>query len=115
ATGPAAAEVACSPAGRCASDLRPGAVPEGLAPPDPAGVGGAPLWGLLGAGAAGLFALEWLLYQRRWLGGRTSTQYAGPSTQSGRPGRGRCWGCSVAMLGNWGARAQGAQPPRAAK
>jgi hypothetical protein len=62
-------EIACNLASRAESDLRP---PEGLAAAGAesaaaAGFAGRPVWFYLLAAAWLLAAVEWYLYQRRWI------------------------------------------------
>jgi hypothetical protein len=67
AEGPAFLEIACNLADRRESDLR---APDGwraAADPSAGGPGGRPLWFYLLAAAGLLLALEWGLYQRRWI------------------------------------------------
>lgn len=65
---PPVLEIACNLAAKAESDLRP---PDSLARVEMAslagGFGGWPLWFVLALVAATLLAVEWYLYQRRWI------------------------------------------------
>jgi hypothetical protein len=65
--GPAVAEVACNLASAAESDLRPPESWEDKEDALTAGMARKPLWFYVLVAALGLTALEWFLYQRRWI------------------------------------------------
>jgi hypothetical protein len=64
---PPLAEIACNLANRRESDLRPASLPPDAAPPEETRWTVAPIWYLLTGAVLVLAAVEWGLYQRRWV------------------------------------------------